>query len=188
MWWLGFALWACNNGPSQICVVRHAEAWKNVEPRPDDRDPDTLTPDGESQARALAPQLPKGVALTWASPTQRAQQTAALLGTGAVDVAAELRPLDGVLDWESRLGHWSRGEDPRPPGGESLADGQRRAQRLLTGIRKQLEPGAHAVVVTHADLASVILGELRGTPLLERPTKDTLATGEHACLPLEATE
>ena len=56
----------CGGGPErraarapEVCVVRHAEAWKNVEPRPEDASPDELdrlTPAGETRARALRSQ------------------------------------------------------------------------------------------------------------------------------------
>jgi hypothetical protein len=51
----------------------------------------------------------------------------------------------------------------------------------------QLDPGDHAIVVTHADIAALLVGELRGTPLRERPTTDALGLGEAVCLPLSAS-
>jgi broad specificity phosphatase PhoE len=120
------------------------------------------------------------------SPAGRARQTAALIagGESAVEVVAELRTLDGDIAWSERTRAWHAGDDPRPAGGESLADGHARVVALLDGLRAKLRPGERAVWVTHGDIASLALGELRGTPLLERPTRDTLDTGAHACLPL----
>lgn len=179
--------------PARLCVVRHAEAYKNLSPPPPDREGealDALTPRGEAQARALQGQLPTEVARLWSSPAQRSQQTAALLGVRAprgVEVHADLRPLDGEIAWEMRQHAWAHGDDPRPAGGgESLADGQARVQALLREAQAAAGPGQHVVWVTHGDVASLVLGELRGTPLLERPSKDTLATGTVACLPLSA--
>jgi broad specificity phosphatase PhoE len=188
----------CTEGPdgatetptSRLCVVRHAQAYKNLDPRPAGMSPeqlDSLTPDGEAQARALAGALPDGVARLWSSPARRTRQTAERLGLPVpVRVEPALRPLEGDLPWDQRMAAWSRGEDPRPEGGESLADGAARADALLRRLRAELEPGEHAAVVTHGDLASILLGELRGTPLLERPRRDTLGTGQMRCLPLGA--
>lgn len=173
---------------AQVCVARHAESFRNLNPRPEglsEAELDALTPQGEAQARALAARLPAGVARVWSSPLNRAQQTAGLLGAPVpVEVQADLRPLDGAIPWAEREAAWAAGQDPRPPDGESLGDGQGRAVALLGRLRDQLGPGQHAVLVTHSDLGALLLGELRGTPLLERPAKDTLATGDLACLPL----
>lgn len=146
---------------------------------------DTLTPAGETKARALKAELPAGVTHVWTSPTKRTRQTAALLGLQEPVVAIALRPLDGDTPWGSRVAAWAQERDPRPEGGgESLADGAARVHALLAHVRETLRPGAHAVLVTHGDIASLPLGELRGTPVLRRPTQDTLGTGQAACLPL----
>ena len=166
---------------SQLCVVRHAQAYKNLDPRPDDLSSerlDSLTPSGEDRARALGDALPEGVAEVRSSPTQRTRQTAELLrGSAPLMVDPRLRPLEGDISWDERASAWSRGEDPRPEGGESLADGAERVESLLRQLRSELRPGEHAVAVTHGDIASILLGEIRGTPLLERPERDTLGTG-----------
>ncbi|MEZ4437111.1 MAG: histidine phosphatase family protein [bacterium] len=124
-----------------------------------------------------------------AAPAGRARQTAALIAGGAdtVEIVAALRPLDGDIEWSERSQAWRAGDDLRPAGGESLADGRARVAALLDALRAKLGPGERGVWVTHGDIASLVLGELRGTPLLERPTRDTLDTGGHACLPLGAT-
>lgn len=190
---LTLAAVACSRAPeppATLCVVRHAEAFKNLDPPPPDLDParlDTLTPRGEAQARALRDALGAGTLRVSTSPAGRARQTAALIaGDGAVETAVALRPLDGDVAWTERTRAWSAGEDPRPAGGESLADGRDRIAALLDALRAKLAPGERAVWVTHGDIASLVLGELRGTPLFERPTRDTLDTGGHACLPLGA--
>ncbi|HJK94662.1 MAG TPA: histidine phosphatase family protein, partial [Polyangiaceae bacterium LLY-WYZ-15_(1-7)] len=171
--------------------VRHAEAWKNVEPRPEDASPDELdrlTPAGETQARALRSQLPEAVTIVWTSPTRRTRQTAELLAPGRV-VAREpaLRNLDGGLSWATRREAAARGEDLQPEDGETLAAGASRARALLDRIRRTLGPGESAVLVTHGDFAPLLLGELRHTPLLERPARDALGHGEMACEPLPPT-
>lgn len=178
--------------PATLCVVRHAEAFKNIDPPPPGLDPaglDTLTPRGEEQARAVRDTLGAGPVRVSSSPAGRAHQTAALIagGADAVEIVAALRSLDGDVAWSERSEAWHGGDDPRPAGGESLADGRARVAAQLDALRAKLGPGERAVWVTHGDVASLVLGELRGTPLLERPTRDTLDTGGHVCLPLDAT-
>lgn len=186
---------ACARTPSspapsapQLCVARHGESFRNLDPVPEGLSAeqlDSLTPTGEGQARALRDRLPQPIGLVWASPAGRTQQTArAVALEPELLVVPELRSLDGELPWSERTAAWARGEDPRPPGGESLADGQARVQGLLRRVHTALPPGTHALLVTHSDTAALLLGELRGTPLLERPTRDTLGTGEVTCLPL----
>lgn len=167
--------------------MRHAEAFKNLDPPPEgltEAELDRLTPAGEVAARAAGATLPGGVVAVWASPRGRTRQTAALLGAGDVLVDEALRPLDGDMAWSEREAAWSRGEDPRPPGGESLADAQVRAADVIARLRAQLGPGQAAALVTHGDFGPVLLGELRGTLLLERPEADGLNTAEVRCLPL----
>lgn len=174
--------------PSRLCVVRHAQAFKNLDPRPEDLTPeqrDSLTPEGEAQARALAARIPAEVALVLTSPASRTQQTAARLASVTPRVEPALRPLDGALSWDARVAAWTRGEDPRPEGGESLADGAARTGALLARLRAELTPGQVAIVVTHGDVAALLLGELRETPLLERPTREALGEAEMRCEPLE---
>lgn len=174
--------------PSQLCIVRHAEAFKNLASPPAGLTPaqlDSLTPNGRAQARALSSRLPRNVVVLASSPANRARQTASELGVEvALEIEPALRPLDGATPWDERVATWARGEDPRPEDGESLEDGAMRARAWLTALRARVGAGEHAVIVTHGDLASLLLGELRDTPLLERPTRDELATGAMACLPL----
>jgi broad specificity phosphatase PhoE len=176
--------------PSQLCVVRHAEAFKNLEPPPEglaSADLDSLTPTGETQARALRRRIPRGVTILRASPTNRTAETARLLGLDVpAEVDEDLEPLAGDLSWGERALAAERGEDLGPVGGESLVDGQARARRLLERVRARLAPGDHAVVVTHGDLAAILIGELHKTPLLERPARHAIGTGEIASVPIGA--
>ncbi len=172
---------------SQLCVVRHAQALKNLEPPPEgatEQQLDHLTAEGRSQAQAVGASLPAGPKRVWTSPAERAIQTARLLDAAEIGIETRVRPLEGDEPWERRMESWARGEDPRPSGGESLADGASRTLAALEEVRKDVPPGTHAIVVTHGDIASILLGELRGTPLLERPRRDALATGTFTCLPL----
>lgn len=174
--------------PAQVCVARHAESLGNLAERPPGLTPaqlDTLTPDGVSQAQAAGATLPGEVVNLWTSPKNRAQQTAAAYGLlVAPMIVHELRPLDGELPWAERERAWAAGDDPRPPGGESLADGARRAEGVLGKARALTNPGQTTVLVTHSDLSALLLGALADTPLLERPKAHALATGAVVCAPL----
>lgn len=186
---------ASGAGARQLCVVRHAEAYKNLSPPPGGlsaAELDRLTAQGEAQARALSERLPRPVALVWSSPAGRAQETAALLASLVeapvempVEVKEALRPLDGDLSWSARLAAWDRGADLDPEGGESLAEGDARGRALLTALRAALPAGSHAVVVTHGDMAPTLIGALTGAPLLSRPRGEAIGTGEMRCLPLD---
>lgn len=171
--------------PSTVCVVRHAESYKNLPSPPPNRtgpELDTLTPDGQRRADGLAAELPEPVAFVWTSPAGRAKETAERLSDRvSPEVRRDLRPLGGDLPPSVRRESWLRGLDPRPPGGESLAEGRDRAQAVLRLARRALGPDEVGVLVSHGFLVSLLLGELRNTPLLERPEADRLATGEMAC-------
>jgi broad specificity phosphatase PhoE len=172
---------------SLLCVVRHAQAHKNLDPPPamTAAQLDSLTAVGVAQVEHLRLALPAGVAIVLASPTGRTVQTAELLGLPmSVEVAPELSSLRGGLPLAARQQAWASGEDPRPAGGETLADGAARATAVIDRLRRELAPGSHAVAVTHGDIAPVLIGELAGTPLLERPALHPLATGAMTCLPL----
>lgn len=174
--------------PAQVCVARHAESFGNLSERPAGLTPeqlDTLTPNGEAQARAAGAKLPAGVVNLWTSPKARAQQTAAAYGLQVAPmINTELRPIDGELPWAERERAWALGEDPRPPGGESLADGAARAEAVLGKARALTDAGQTTVLVTHSDLSALLLGALHKTPLLDRLTKHKLQTSEFVCAPL----
>jgi probable phosphoglycerate mutase len=182
---------ACSSpppGPAQVCVARHAESFGNLTDRSPDLSPeqlDTLTPNGEAQARAAGAKLPGEVVNLWTSPKQRAQQTAASYGLKAKPmINTELRPLDGDMTMATREQAWALGGDPRPEGGESLADGAARAESVLGKARALTDAGQTTVLVTHSDLSALILGALQGTPVMERLMTHRLETAEFACAPL----
>lgn len=173
---------------STLCVVRHAQAFKNLDPPPEvsPEKLDSLTSQGEATARALRDSLPRNVAMLWSSPTNRTRQTADLLGLDVPTVVNnDLRSLDGDMEWNDRVEAWSRGDDPRPPNGESLADGAERVRKLLARLGEELALGESAVVVTHKDISALFVGELQGTPLLERLERNAVETGEMVCLPFD---
>ena len=166
--------------PMHLLLVRHASAWKNVppaqRPRPmSSEELDSLTPQGLARAEAVGRSLAgKGVVAVYASPARRAQQTAAAiakaLGLGAPITNEAFRPLDTGADAAAASGtvrarNWKSGMDPRPPGGESLIDGQTRASAALTQLAKQ-HAGQTVVVVTHGEIASSLITKAAGQDLL----------------------
>jgi len=172
-------------GP-QLCVARHAQAFRNLNPQPAGMTPDqldALTPEGEAQADRAGERLPSGAAAVYSSPARRTRQTATRLGRGEPLVTAELRSLEGSMSYSERLVAWQRGEDPRPSDGESLEDALIRIRRLLARLRAEVPPDAHVVLISHGDIAPLIVGELRGTPPLVRPEQEAFETAQVVCLP-----
>jgi broad specificity phosphatase PhoE len=178
--------------PRQVCVIRHAESYKNLglsEDQVPRGEYDSLTPAGQERARAMREELPSPVGFALVSPTGRTLQTVDLLALAVSPrPEATLRELVGEASWQDRLAAAARGEDLRPLHGESFADGAGRARHVLTKARERTPPGQHAVLVTHGDMGPLILGEIAGTPLLERPVAHALQTGEVRCAPLDAAD
>jgi broad specificity phosphatase PhoE len=172
--------------PARLCVMRHAEAWKNVPRPPPERQGaagDALTPAGLAQAAAAWPEGASAPAWVWVSPAGRARETAAgLRGAPAARVEPALRPLDGVIAWPARLEAWAAGTDPRPAGGESLADGAARVAAAEAAAWAALGPGETGLWVTHGDVAALAIGGWEGRPLLERPGAVVLGHAERRCL------
>jgi len=164
----------------RVFVVRHAQAWKNVpsmlRPRPMSADElDALTPKGLERAEALGKELAgRDVVAVYASPARRAQQTAAAiaqsLGLRAPIVSESFRTLDSGSDerlasGSVRMKNWTAGRDPRPEGGESLADGYARAASAVAELATR-HAGHAVVVVTHGEIASSLLTKAAGQELL----------------------
>ena len=168
-----FSTVACASTPAtstraapQLCIIRHAESYGNLDPRPADMTPeqlDALTPAGETRASEIRAELPEVVSFVWSSPRNRTQQTAAALGL-TVEVVDSLRPMDE---------------------GESVADAQARANALIKRACAALSPGQSGAVVSHSDITALVLGALRGTAQEDRLVQDKIGTGELVCVPLE---
>jgi len=156
--------------------VRHAQAWKNVPsvlrpPGMTDAQLDSLTEKGEQQARAIGQRLAgAGATRVVSSPAQRARQTAeaiaSVLGTGPIEVSDSFEPLrhgasKQAADYRWRTGNWKAGNDPRPEGGEALADGLARAAGFLEEIARTA-PGTTLVVVTHGEITAALLSKAAG--------------------------
>jgi broad specificity phosphatase PhoE len=164
-------------GALRLYVVRHAEVNANLNPTPPGMtkdELDTLTPEGQRQAKALAAALGGiDVNAILHSPAPRARATAELIrGTRQVPIREEkqLRRLETgtsavgkPLELAERVEIWKSGRDPRPPGGESLVDvGERIAALAQQLLHQQSKTGV--VLVSHAEVISAFLGQLRGTP------------------------
>jgi broad specificity phosphatase PhoE len=137
-----------------------------------------LNDDGVAQAQAAAKRLGgRGVAAVYASPVQRAWQTAAAIGEALacpVSVDEGLSEID-FGDWSGKafeeLGadpDWAvwntaRGE-ARPPGGESMAEARDRVIGFLDRVR-EAHPDEAVVAVSHADVIKAALLQVLGLAL-----------------------
>jgi broad specificity phosphatase PhoE len=146
-----------------ILLARHGETADNVAPQRFMGSRDTPLDDrGREQARALAAAVAdNGLAAIWTSQLRRARETADIVGAA---VGLQPRVDDRLAEshrgrWEGRVvtdiereepdawAAWRRaGGDFRFPGGESLAEHQRRALAALDAVRGGPLP---ALVVCH---------------------------------------
>jgi probable phosphoglycerate mutase len=161
-------------------VIRHASAWKNVPPaqRPramSEAELDSLTPDGLVMAEKIGAKLAgKDVAAVVTSPANRARQTgAAIAGALGLEATASdaFRTLDtgpdrAAASGTARARSWKAGRDPRPPGGESLADGFARASAALEQLRRQYAGRGAVAVVTHGEIAASLLAKAAGQDIV----------------------
>jgi ribonuclease H / adenosylcobalamin/alpha-ribazole phosphatase len=162
-------------GTVRVYLVRHGQAYSNLDPEPDlpPEKLDSLTDLGHSQSRTTAAALRgRGIGAILSSPAGRAKETAedlrGVLSTPPVRVETRLRPLDlgrkadgAALDWDERIALWDAGQDPSPPGGESL---EQVGQRVLDLIQEsaRARPGS-IVLVAHGEVIGSFLGLLNGT-------------------------
>ena len=153
---------------TRLLLVRHGETAANAGGRTQGRLDLPLTDRGQRQAAAVAAMLkPFSPGALFASPAQRARQTAdAIAAALALEVLTDERlaeldhgELDGLTGEELRTHHaafvqrW-RDEDPselRMPGGESLADAQRRMLAATEAIANA--HAAQTVVIASHNLA-----------------------------------
>jgi broad specificity phosphatase PhoE len=153
-----------------ILLVRHGETDWNRSGRIMGTRPVPLNQTGLTQAARLALGLTalKTPAL-YSSPVLRARQTADVLAeTLRVPVVEEAGLSEiGVGEWEGR--HWNdfegdparvnfyrAPEEARPPGGETLAEVQRRAVAAVERVLRQTGQRP-AIFVTHADVIRAIV-------------------------------
>lgn len=175
----------------RVYLVRHAESKKNVVHLPwtPEEELDTLTDEGRRQAVAIGDFLnDKGIVAILSSPAGRTRETAKAIGqvTGLkagyeVDPAfASLRggtSEDGnQITWAWREKQWALGQDPRPEGGESLADGESRAKAAVKKLAEKF-PEKSVVIVSHGDICAALLGYAANTPMPKRYVTHNVPTG-----------
>ncbi|MEU4223881.1 histidine phosphatase family protein [Nonomuraea sp. NPDC026600] len=158
----------------EMVLLRHGATEWSTAGKHTGRTDVPLTPDGEDQARALAP-LVKEVPfdLVLVSPAQRARRTAELAGLEAYEVDADLWEWDyggyeGITTPEIRKTHpgWYLWRDGVIPGdaehpGESAADVGARADRVIT--RAKAAEGRVALVA-HGHFLRVLTARWLGLP------------------------
>jgi probable phosphoglycerate mutase len=168
-------------GTMRVFLVRHGQAYSNLDPEPDlpPDQLDRLTDLGRLQSRSAAAFLKdQKVAAILVSPAGRARETAEelrqALGLDAASVANALRPLDlgrgangAPLDWDQRIAEWEAGRDPAPPGGESLEQLGQRVQGLVRSLRSA-HAGECVALVAHSEVIAAFLGTLDGKPGAQR--------------------
>lgn len=175
----------------RVYIVRHGEAYKNV-PHLEDTPAeklDSLTPRGLKQAAAAGRFLKgKGVVAVIASPTGRTRQTADTIGEALglkehysqdksfASITAGTTPEGEPVTWDWRRKQWAAGRDPRPEGGESLADGVARAVDAIDRLAKQY-PGQAVAIVSHGDICAGLLGQAEKRPITERYEANAIPTG-----------
>ena len=167
---------------STILLVRHGETDWNRESRFQGHADPPLNELGREQARALAERLAgEPVAAVYASPLQRARETAEIVGSHlglAVDTVEELREVD-VGSWSGLTRAEIAERFPEAfarwldfgPGWEDGETYEQMGERVLAALRGLAErhPGALVLVVTHggpvraaqAAAARVRLGDAR---------------------------
>jgi broad specificity phosphatase PhoE len=142
---------------SEVVLVRHGETeWSRSGQHTGTTDL-PLLPDGEAQARAVAPRLAgREFALVLSSPMQRARRTAELAGFGdRAEVDDDLRERN-YGDYEGRTTKDIRKERPGwdvwrddCPGGETLEQLAARADRV---IERALAADGDTLVFAHSHL------------------------------------
>jgi len=154
----------------RLLLLRHGESTWNAVGRWQGHADPPLSTIGAVQARAAAPAL-KGIDAVWCSDLIRARQTAELCAPPGVTVRTDprLRERD-VGQWtgltrdtiEGRYPGWIA-DGRRPTGWEPDERVAARAWRALRGVVAALEPGGHALVVSHGGLIRAVEASL-GTP------------------------
>lgn len=135
----------------------------------------TLGREGRAQAEALAARLSgEGLAAVYASPLERAQETAAPVAARAgraVETLAALNEIDFGA-WAGRSfddlhedplwAGWNQARHvTRPPGGETALEAQSRVLRGLEALRAR-HGEARLALVSHADVIKLVIAHALG--------------------------
>ncbi|MEE1815529.1 histidine phosphatase family protein [Streptomyces sp. NPDC004288] len=164
-----------------LLLIRHGETEWSASGRHTGRTDLPLTPDGEAEARTLAPFFAgRSFAFVLTSPLRRARHTAELAGLrgavtdedlcewdyGGYEGLTTARIHETRPDWSL----WRDGVPPHPDGrpGESATDVGRRADRVLARLAPRLAGSAEdGVVVAHAHLLRVLTARYLELPASE---------------------
>lgn len=170
----------------QVYLVRHGETAWSITGQHTGRTDLPLTERGERAAQGLRPRLEDlSFAKVFASPLQRARQTAELAGFGAsADTDPDLMEWD-YGDYEGRRTVDIRAEHPGwglfengCPGGETLVQVATRAERVIARIRA-LE--GNVLVFAHRDILRMLIVRWLALPAIEARRFD-LATASVSTL------
>jgi broad specificity phosphatase PhoE len=71
------------------------------------------------------------------------------------------------LSWDDRAKEFAAGRDPKPAGGESMAQVGERVMALVKGLRVEA-PAASVALVGHGEVIAAFIGEVQGTPAAKR--------------------
>jgi 2,3-bisphosphoglycerate-dependent phosphoglycerate mutase len=154
-------------GVREVWLVRHADAYRDLEALAEGRIDPPLSARGLEQARRLAARLSTvSLHAIWSSDLRRAMETAEIVARGrSLDVRADVR-LREVLT------HWDEGREPnrQQPGAypfpELEAEVARRMGAVMADVVEGLaavdSPTPRAVVVTHNAAIAIYLGSLLG--------------------------
>ncbi len=155
-------------------LVRHGETEWSRDGRHSGRTDLALLPEGEAQARALAPRVAAyRTATVLTSPLRRARRTCELMGLGRRALVVpglgewDYGSYDGLTTAEIRAGRpgWDLFDDGTPDG-EGVADVGRRVDRVIDRIRDT--PG-DVVCVAHAHVLRVLAARWVGLAADGRP-------------------
>ncbi|MHB0870118.1 MAG: histidine phosphatase family protein [Chloroflexota bacterium] len=166
--------------PTRLFLVRHGETeWNTAQIFQGHLD-SPLTPTGLRQAAQLASRLAsEGIAAIYSSDQGRAMRTAQVAASRLGLIAApraDLREIDCGdwtgqsygdvrIRWPREFEGWrSRPHLHRMPGGEGVAQVQKRSLRFLAEIR-QRHPGQAVCAVTHNTVVRTLVCHLQGWPL-----------------------
>lgn len=150
----------------EIWLLRHGATTWARQGRHTGRTDLPLLPEGEEEARRLAPLLAlQGFDAVLVSPLERARRTCTLAGLGArAEVCDDLREWDygayeGITTAEIRrsVPDWTVWSHPCP-GGESAADVQRRCERLIALLESRLGPERRVALFAHGHLLRSLAG------------------------------
>ncbi|MER5206610.1 histidine phosphatase family protein [Streptomyces sp. NPDC002825] len=164
-----------------LLLIRHGETEWSAAGRHTGRTDLPLTPDGEAEARTLAPFFAgRSFAFVRTSPLRRARDTAELAGLRGAETDADLcewdyggyegRTTARIHETRPDWSLWRDGVPPHPDGrpGESAEDVGRRADRVLARVTPLLAGAAEdGVLVAHAHLLRVLTARYLGLPASE---------------------